>query len=71
MMPMTALPHKESGQQCYIMVGDQIKYEPAWQKRCKRQMLSKLAVNDCLTSMTAGMKNRAIKQTVDVVEGLK
>ena len=22
MMPMTALPHKESGQQCYIMVGD-------------------------------------------------
>ena len=38
--PITALPKRESGQQCYLMFGDQIKYEPAWQTGSKKKILN-------------------------------
>ena len=37
------------------MVGDQIKYEPAWQGTEKKLKLKQTAVNDCLSSATAGL----------------
>ena len=59
-MPITSLPNRESGQQCYIMVGPQIKYEPAWQSPEKKQLLKKTGVNDCLSSATAGLNSNSI-----------
>ena len=56
-MGISALPNRESGQQCYIMVGDQIKYEPVWQLSSKKKALKATAVNDCLSSVTAGLTN--------------
>ena len=62
-MPISALPQRESGQQCYIMIGDQIKYEPAWHMTNKKKLLKSTAVNDCLSSVTAGL-NKSSMTTV-------
>ena len=59
-MPIGSLPRRESGQQCYIMIGPQIKYEPAWQSPSKKAMLKKTGVNDCLSSATAGLNSNSI-----------
>ena len=56
-MPITSLPRRESGQQCYIMVGSQIKYEPAWQSPGRKKTLLKTGVDDCLSSATAGLND--------------
>ena len=59
-MGLSALPAREAGQQCYIMCGDQIKYEPVWQSNMKKKQLKNTAVNDCLSSMTAGLTEKSI-----------
>ena len=59
-MPISALPERESGKQCYIMYGDQIKYEPAWQMGSRKLLLKDTAVNDCLSSANAGLRENSI-----------
>ena len=61
-MPISALPSRESGQQCYIMVGDQIKYEPVWQKSEAKAMLKITGVNECLSSATAGLTQKSMNK---------
>ena len=61
-MPITSLPKREAGKQCYVMVGSQIKYEPIWQSaRCK-SLLRKVGIDDkeCLASATAGLRGSSI-----------
>ena len=59
-MELSVLPKREAGQQCYIMVGDAIKYEPVWQAPSTKQVLGKTAVNDNLTSVTAGLNVKSM-----------
>ena len=42
------------------MVGDQIKYEPIWNLSSKKRALKATAVNDCLSSVTAGLTSQSI-----------
>ena len=44
------------------MVGDQIKYEPIWQLSSKKKVLKQMAVNDCLSSATAGLNDKSMDQ---------
>lgn len=46
----------ECGKPCYIMQGDQIKYEPAWATSNDKWKLEQLNASDCLSS-TTGKKN--------------
>ena len=41
------------------MVGNQIKYEPAWNHIAKKEVLKHTAVNDCLSS-TAGLTEHSM-----------
>ena len=63
-MPITHLPSRESGKQFYIMVGDQIKYEPAWlpRKSVGQDTLKTSKVNDCLRSATAGLNTESLER---------
>ena len=38
-MPMSMVPNRGQGQQCYIMVGDSVSHEPAWDSPTKRKLL--------------------------------
>ena len=42
------------------MVGDQVKYEPVWQMPDKKRILKDTAVNDCLSSATAGLNSSSL-----------
>ena len=54
---------KEIGEQHYIMVGNQIKYEPAWvSNHHLKQQIDKLKLADCTRSPNAIVKS--VKNTV-------
>ena len=61
-MPASKLPHRESGYQCYIMIGDQIKYEPSWQNPSRKQLLKEAGINDCLSSAMAGLRHSSLNK---------
>ena len=42
----------ECGKPCYVMFGDQIKYEPAWMTSNEKWKLDQLNAKDCLSSTT-------------------
>ena len=48
------------------MVGDQIKYEPIWQLSAQKKSLKQMAVNDCLSSATAGLNSESMSQVKKV-----
>ena len=66
MKKLSLLDQDESKKQCYVYVGHQIKYEPAWiadyqkynvdsmaqDKVNRREFLEENGVADCLTSVT-------------------
>ena len=42
------------------MIGDQIKFEPAWCTQKQKQLLKDTDVNDCLSSAAAGLNRHSI-----------
>ena len=62
-MPFTHLKMNEVGQQAYIMVGDQIKFEPAWilSKDVKDQVKDVRAV-DALASVSGGLNDSSVQK---------
>lgn len=56
------LPKTETGKQQYIMVGSQIKYEPAWiPDKPTKMMLKDLKTDECLKSSTASFSKKCLK----------
>ena len=63
-MPIQHYPMAESGKQYYIMIGDQIKYEPAWvaPKSRAKKSLNQTNASDCLKSVTAGLNTKSLSR---------
>ena len=69
-MPMSMVPNRGQGQQCYIMVGDMISYEPAWDSPKKKKLLLDAGVGNSIGNLkdsiggatTAGLGDKSLIQ---------
>ena len=60
MKQLTLLDKEESKKQCYVMVGQQIKYEPAWASGEHKKFLNETSVSECKKSVTQSLSKMNI-----------